>query len=179
MSIHVTESPRIDPIDSRQQQHVVNLTCDYIRQAEVLFDRAFDPVEVLFDLRGQSAGMYRIKNGVRHIRYNPWLFAKYYDANLAQTVPHEVAHYITERLYGLRSVLPHGKQWQSVMRAFGVEPVRTCRFDMTGIPVRQVRRFKYRCQCAEHELTSRRHSQVLQGRAFYQCKQCGERLMSL
>ena len=133
----------ITPISSVQQEQVVKLTAEYIERANSLFDRSFEVIPVLFDLRGRSAGMYRIKNNTRVIRYNPWIFAKYFESNLADTVPHEVAHYITEKLYGLRSVRPHGEQWKSVMLAFDVQPNRTNNYNMDGIPVMQHQQFQY------------------------------------
>ena len=167
----------ITPISPAQQEQVIELTTQYIERAGRLFNRSFDLIPVLFDLRGRSAGMYRVKNGCRTIRYNPWIFAKYFDSNLTDTVPHEVAHYITEQLYGVRSVRPHGEQWKSVMRAFDVQPVRTSNYNMDGIPVRQYQRFHYYCECTTHQLASRRHKQIKQGLAYYACRQCGAKLM--
>ncbi len=55
-------------------------------------------VPVRFELQGRAAGMYRVHKGERVIRYNPYIFSKYFDDSLANTVPHEVAHYITDVL---------------------------------------------------------------------------------
>jgi len=131
---------------------------------------------VLFDLKGRSAGMYRVAGHRRVIRYNPYLFAKYPQDNLAVTVPHEVAHYVTDVLFGLRRVRPHGAEWQAVMRAFEADASRTADYDLTGIPVRTQRRFGYRCACFVHQLSTRRHNQVRRGAARYYCRACGEEL---
>lgn len=167
----------IERISPELQQSVIEATARYIKKAGDLYNKQFELIPVLFDLTGRSAGMYRVKNGKRQIRYNPYIFAKYFNDNIAETVPHEVAHYVTDRLYGLRSVRPHGKEWASVMRGFGVEPKRTCQYDLDGVPVRVFKRVDYRCSCMTHQVTSRRHSQIERGHAQFACRRCGESIV--
>ncbi len=173
------KEPMIEPITLSQQQHVRRITIHYIQRASTLYRRSFDIIPVFFDLKGRSAGMYRVKNGERLIRYNPYIFAKYFDDNVAETVPHEVAHYITEKLYGVGCVRPHGREWSEIARAFGVKSKRAShQYDMKGIPVRVHQRFAYQCQCTTHNITSRRHKQVQNGVAKYLCRRCGEVIAS-
>jgi SprT protein len=162
----------VAPLSPQQRQRVVEVTGETIAQASVLFGRAFAEIPVTFELRGRAAGMYRVHRGRRMIRYNPYLFARYFSDNLANTVPHEVAHYVTDILYGLRRVRPHGPEWQAVMRAFGVQPAVTCNYDLDGIPVRRQRRFSYRCACTTHSLSTVRHKRVQNGQARYSCRRC-------
>lgn len=162
----------IEPIDSRQREQVLRATEDCLARAEALFGRRFPPIPVAFDLRGRSAGMYRVRDGVRCIRYNPYIFAKHFADGLSQTVPHEVAHYITDLLYGLRRVRPHGREWREVMRRLDAEPCATGRYDLDGVPLRTQRRFVYRCGCGEHRLSTRRHRAVCRGEARYLCRNC-------
>lgn len=169
----------IKPIDTGQQQRVIEQTTYYIDRAGEIFAKTFPVIPVMFDLTGRAAGMYRVDLRQRRIRYNPYLFAKYFDDNLAVTVPHEVAHYITDCLYGMRNVRPHGPQWQAVMQAFGVEAKRTCHYDLEGIPVRRQQQHAYLCGCRTYQFSSRRHNQVLRGRARYYCKSCGGELTYL
>jgi len=61
--------------------------------------------------------MYRANKNHRVIRYNPYIFAKSFEDNLGLTVPREVAHYVTDMMFGHSR--PHGKEWHEVMRAFG------------------------------------------------------------
>jgi SprT protein len=116
--------------------------------------------------------MYRVHRGERRIRYNPYIFAKYFEDNLANTVPHEVAHYITDLRYGLGNVRPHGREWQSIMHALGAEPVVTCRYDLSGIPVRRQIRYQYRCDCTTHRISTARHRRASSGQVRYFCKHC-------
>lgn len=166
----------IEPIGEAQRGIVVAATQQWILRAGEIWRRDFPMLPVLFDLRGRAAGMYRVAGRERVIRYNPWLFAKYPEDNLAVTVPHEVAHYITDSLHGIRRVRPHGVEWRRVMLAFGIEPLAGTRHDLDGIPVRSQRRHAYRCACMQHELTTRRHNRVVREGAHYICRHCGSRL---
>jgi SprT protein len=166
----------IAPIDALQQQQVVERTYLYIKRAGEIFGRSFAEIPVLFDLRGRSAGMYRVRDRQRQIRYNPFVFARYFEDNLAVTVPHEVAHYIIDCLHGIRKVRPHGQEWKSLMQAFGADDSRTCRYDLSGIPVKSEKRYDYHCGCKAHQLTARRHNKVLTKRTYYVCKSCGGKL---
>ncbi|MDC3263709.1 SprT-like domain-containing protein [Porticoccaceae bacterium] len=162
----------IEPISEFQRRQVKAATQRCIDQAAQLYGRRFDTVSVDFDLKGKCAGMYQVKGRSRRIRYNPWLFAKYFEDSLHETVPHEVAHYIVDCLYGLRRVKPHGIEWKRVMIDLGAEPKATGDYDLTGIPVRQYTQFAYKCGCRTHQLTSLRHKKILQRRAQYRCQYC-------
>ena len=163
----------IQPLGEQQHEQVCAVTVEHIEQAGRMFHFAADPVAVAFDLTGTVAGMYRVRGGERLIRYNPFIFAKYFDDSLAVTVPHEVAHYVTDRLYGLSKVRPHGSEWQQVMRSLGADPRVTAHYELSGVPVRRERRFSYRCECSTHQLTTRRHNKIQCGQAGYLCRRCG------
>jgi len=174
----------IEAINIKQQQQVVRQTHEYIERAEKIFDREFKLIPVKFDLIGRAAGMYKVIQDSRVIRYNPHIFAKYFEDNLALTIPHEVAHYVTDMEYGYRRsslfrrrrIRPHGEEWQNVMSEFGVDATRTCDFNLEGIPQRKHKVFAYACKCKQHELGSRRHNKVIKGKADYFCKHCGDKL---
>lgn len=164
----------VEPIDDDRQQQAVSRVEYYLALAEKLFGRSFPPVAVRFDLRGRTAGMYRVRKELREIRFNPWLFAKYPEDSFATTIPHEVAHYVADLLYGLRSIRPHGREWRAIMQAFGADDSATCRYDLSGIPAgRTVQRFRYRCGCRSHELSSYRHNRVRRRQSLYHCRACG------
>jgi SprT protein len=162
----------IEPISPFQQQQVVAETERYISIASDFFQRPFAAIPIAFDLKGRAAGMYKVDRGTRLLRFNPYLFAKYFQDNLANTVPHEVAHYISDVLHGLRHIRPHGKEWQAIMHVLGAMPERTHNFNMQGIPTRQQQRFNYRCQCQVYQLTTRRHNMIQKGQRRYLCRYC-------
>jgi SprT protein len=161
------------PIDAGRETVVRQATEHCLRRAGAICGCDFAPIPVTFDLSGRAAGMYRVRHGRRDIRYNPYLFAKYFEDNVAVTVPHEVAHYVTDMLYGLQRVRPHGVEWQAVMRSLGVEPRATGDYDLSGVPVRRQRRFDYACGCATHRLSAQRHNKARRGEVFYRCRRCG------
>lgn len=167
----------IEPISEILQEQVIQETNHFIQSAADYYDRKIKEIPVLFDLTGRAAGMYRIKAGQRVIRYNPYVFSKYYDDNFKETIPHEVAHYVTDMLYGFKKTRPHGNEWKSVMHVFGVAANRTASYDLSGLPVRNFQKFVYYCGCQNFELTSRRHNKILRGTGHYMCRDCGSKLL--
>ena len=162
----------LPPLSTQQRATVVRTTLACLGRAEKIFGHAFLAIPVRFDLRGKVAGMYRVQAGLRQIRYNPYIFAKYFADGLAQTVPHEVAHYVTDVLYGLRKVRPHGAEWRSIALALGAGPRATGVYDLTGIPLRRQMLYDYRCACSQHRLGVRRHNRVQRGEGGYLCRRC-------
>jgi SprT protein len=166
----------VTPINAEQQKLVVDRTLDFIRRAEDLLQHKFVPLPVLFDLKGRASGMYRVRGKQRVIRYNPWIFASHFEDCLATTVPHEVAHYVTDHLFGLRNIRPHGREWQAVMHGFDADASVTANYSLAGIPQRQSRKFSYLCACDTHLLGLQRHRRFQAGQMSYRCRRCGETL---
>lgn len=131
---------------------------------------------VRFDLRGRMAGqavLARRKTDGDAIRINSDLLLTHTRQMIDVTVPHEVAHVAIHRCCG-RDVRPHGREWKALMGVFGV-PAVACH-DLPTTPARRLRRFPYRCGCAEPVwLTSIRHKRALGG-TVYRCRRCGLRL---
>ena len=162
----------IEPIGAVERKEVTERTRLFVELASDLLDYRFPMLPVEFDLRGTTAGMFKVIGRKSWIRYNPWIFAKYYVENLRDTVPHEVAHYIIHELYGDRRVKPHGREWQALMAGFGADPGVTFNLDLSGVPQRRQRSHPYRCLCQDHEVSSTRHNRVQKGKASYQCRSC-------
>lgn len=167
----------VQPIGLVEQRQVAQQTEDYILRAEGIFGRRFDRVPVLFDLKGRTAGMFKIIGKHRMIRYNPWIFAKYYEENLRNTVPHEVAHFIVHEAYPRRGVKPHGQQWQDLMARFGADPGVTFDLDLEGVPQRRQRTHRYHCGCQEHVVSTTRHNRAQKRRVSYHCVTCAGSLV--
>ncbi len=162
----------VQPIGSALQRQVEQRTEEYILQAERLFTRRFDRVPVLFDLKGRAAGMFKTIGKRRLIRYNPWIFAKYFEENLRDTVPHEVAHFIVHEVYPRRSTKPHGHAWKDLMAQFGADAGVTFDLDLDGVPQRNQRTHRYQCGCQIHQVSTTRHNRVLTRRMRYHCCSC-------
>ena len=162
----------INPITTSQQQQVVERTSGLLLQCEEFFRHSFKPVEIRFDLRGRTSGMYVVKHRQRYLRFNPYIFSKYFTDSIENTVPHEVAHYVSDILFGIKNIRPHGKEWQAIMQMLDVEPRVTGNYDLAGIPVKRQRRFDYACDCATHQLTTVRHNKITNGKTHYFCRKC-------
>ncbi|MCK5667751.1 MAG: SprT-like domain-containing protein, partial [Gammaproteobacteria bacterium] len=118
----------IEPINEFQKKCVIDKTNHFIDEACKIYQRNFEPIAVDFDLKGRISGMYRRKKNHRVIRYNPYIFAKYFEDSLETTIPHEVAHYITDMMFN--KCRPHGNEWRKVMQTFGADARRTCDYDL-------------------------------------------------
>jgi len=182
----------IQPINAEQQAKVVQRVGYYIEMASDLYEQKFSDIDVVFNLRGKAAGMYRCYSpkSARHrllnvlgaasrpikreIRFNPWLFAKYPEDSYDNTIPHEVAHYLSDCLYGLNRIKPHGHEWKSIMRNLGAEPTVRGSYTLEGIPVRNIKRYGYACACRQVQLTSYRHQKIQKGTQQYRCRDCNE-----
>jgi len=169
----------VEPINDTQRETAISQTHRYIDLATHLFDTAFPKIPIVFDLKGKCAGMYRIKNRDRIIRYNPFIFAKYFRENIDGTIPHEVAHYISDYLYGSPNIRPHGKEWKHIMHRFGKKPIVTGRYDLSGIPTRRFQYYQYRCSCRQHQLTKYRHNKIVNNRMRYYCRNCRAQLEAI
>ena len=160
----------IEPIDEHQRQQVLDRTEHFIVSAEEVLERPFDRIPVCFDLRGTTAGMFRAHGRQREIRFNPWIFAKYWEVNLEGTVPHEVAHYVVHEVYGFGRVKPHGDEWRALMHYFDADPEVTFKLDLEDIPQRRQRTHPYRCGCRDHDVSTTRHNRMLKGQGTYLCR---------
>ena len=69
----------VNPINPSQQDQVITATRECIQRAEQLFEREFPLPRIRFDLSGRIAGMFRVRRRQQEIRYNPYLFGKYFD----------------------------------------------------------------------------------------------------
>ncbi|MGF1546053.1 MAG: SprT-like domain-containing protein [Thiotrichales bacterium] len=169
--------PNRHPLTPAQERLIVAETERRIADALVALGlRQGTPLPVRFDVRGTAWGYYVRKRDEVSIRYNPWLFAQFFDDGLRETVPHEVAHYVVDLLHPRprRRIQPHGREWRAVMRLFGFsDPRTTHRHSLANVPVRRQARFTYRCACRAHELSATRHYRIERSQVIYHCRLCG------
>ncbi len=106
------------------------------------------------------------------LEINAAYLARHPEEMLRETIAHELAHLIVFHLHPRRRQPPHGALWSGIMRDwFSVEPERTHRFDASVTAARRQRRWRYRCACREHALTTVRHKRAEAG-ARYLCRAC-------
>ena len=166
-------------LTAAQKDHVIEETARYIALANDLYQTNFATIPVYFNLKGHTIGMYKVSAHKKIIRYNEMIFHKYFEENIKETVPHEVAHYIVDMQFGLKKVRPHGLEWRSIMRGFGANASRVARYDLSDIPKRRYSTIEYKCACQIHQLGIRRHNKVVQGKSHYTCRHCGSLLKAV
>ncbi len=155
-----------------QCEQVRRLTRETVQKAAQILGCLLPNIPVYFDLKGRGAGMYchRIRPERRcWIRYNPQVFAADFAHHCADTVPHEVAHYVTRMLYP--TAKGHGREWKRIARLLGATPKATGMYSLEGVEVRRQRRHAYVCDCQAHQLTTVRHHRAQKGARFV-CRKC-------
>jgi SprT protein len=165
-------------LDETQKKRIENRALECLGTASARLEHPFELPEIRYDLRGRAAGQFLVRDKLPRLRFNGELFARYFEENLEETVPHEIAHYIVYELFMKNRrvrVLPHGREWQAVMRLLGANPSTRHNFDMTGISVRREQRFEWHCDCRTHSIAKRTHLRMLRGQRRA-CVKCGSLL---
>lgn len=141
---------------------------DFIARANALFALRLQMPGWDARLRGAAAGKAHLQRW--HLQFNASLLRANQEHFLRQTVGHEVAHLVVWARYGAR-VKPHGAEWKTVMRAFGLSTRATHDYDLSGL--RRARSpFVYRCACpGDIRLGRLRHKRVTRG-VTYLCRRC-------
>jgi len=167
---------RIAGLDADQAVQVRAEVAERFQQAALHYAVGFCVCPVRFDLSGGTAGMHCVRGSSSWLRFNPWLFARYWEDSLRNTVAHEVAHAVVWQRFPRRRLRPHGAEWRSVMALFDADDRVTCNYDLSDVPQRRQQRFAYWCGCREHAVSAVRHNRMERGQGSYHCRYCRERL---
>jgi SprT protein len=120
-----------------------------------------------WDLRGAVAGKWNPRTHTLH--WHPVLAAQNEEHYIAQTVPHEVAHFITRAMFG-PFPKSHGYEWKTTMHQLGVQAI--CYHNYDVVQVKKSRSpYKYKCSCMEHMVGGIRHTKLQRG-IRYTCNRC-------
>lgn len=176
--------PTSTPLSELQAQ-CISKAQQSLTLANSYFDADFSYDKILFDLRGKSAGQFIVKPHGKHVdlilRFNGELLGRYADAFIEEVVPHECAHLVVYQYYGRiirgKRVLPHGREWKSVMSTvMKLTPNIRHNFDVAPSTRKQ---FTYSCRCLDrlHQLSVIRHNKVVKRQSNYLCKVCKTQLM--
>lgn len=95
---------------------VTESTSDYIQRANRLYNLNLTTPNIVLVDKGTFAGKAYSK--LWEIKYNIRLLKNNVSEFILNTVPHEVAHLVENKLYGK---VTHRKNWKQIMNDFGVE----------------------------------------------------------
>ena len=161
-----------------------------IATAERKYNTTIKFPTVRYDLRGTTAGWAQYSTW--SVNFNAVLMVENFESFLEDTVPHEIAHLITDQVYpeahqrgaptitrtgkfrrGKRS--PHGDEWKSVMRVLGADPSRCHSYDVSNARVREKVSYDYKCDCCGEvlKLGPKRHAKQQQIPGYYTHSSCG------
>ena len=135
--------------------------------ARTSFPKAsFPNPTIKMDLAGKNAGVCCSRKNL--IRFNLELLLQNKEDFIHNTVPHEVAHYVTDILAPYSK--PHGNEWKAVMKLFGASPAVYHNYKVAPSKHRK-RSYLYRCACRDHYFTKLLHKRA-QGGIKYTCNAC-------
>lgn len=120
--------------------------------------------KVQYTLRSTTAGI--ADAGEWSLRFNPIFLVDNADEYIEHTVGHEVAHLVALSTYGV-PIFPHGREWQKVMKLFGLPIKISHRYDLSKVAVTE----QWQCGCQKHVVSKRMHAKLLAGE-LYQCNAC-------
>lgn len=170
-------------INDQTKQQVMDKLASLLAVANQRFGRNILMPLVVFDCHDTRGGYHQ--NGVLH--FNPVLLNQNLAHYMDVTVVHEMAHYIQKIVFpasleirirwdgkfSRRKV--HGREWQSIMRLFGIrEPERCHSYDVTSVRQRVYQRYPIYCGCEKnHTATLKLINKIKKGKR-YSCTICGK-----
>jgi SprT protein len=171
------------------QEHKNRVTAkiqECIVKAEARYKMKFDMPTILYHQIGRTAGW--AKYSTYTIELNADFFNNgHVEDMINNTAVHEFAHLVTHKVYGgnefsyssvfggerrSRTVKPHGNEWKSVMRGFGLDPERCHDYNLEGVKTKGGPRIEYTCNCGKtFEISRTIHNRILMGNNRF-CKRC-------
>lgn len=159
------------------QQLILDKVEESFKKAEVFYGKTLSrPKNIIFKRNGTTAGYSNYYKKELMFQLD---FAEHNKEDfLTSTVPHEVAHYVDDEVYGNKYVnnrrQVHGPRWQYIMtRVFGLNPHRCHNYDTSVTITKQQSRHEYTCGCRTHMVSTTIHNKMLRGqnRICLYCKQ--------
>lgn len=135
--------------------------------------------EISYNLKSiRVSGRYI--NSIKTLVFNPLFINQNPENYILQTVPHEVAHYITRVINPFAK--SHGNDWKRVMRFLGVEPKRC--WDSNEYDSSEIKKSKgikdtkysYKCLCKVHLVSKIIHGKMQRGQ-IRRCVYCKTKLI--
>lgn len=129
--------------------------------------KTFPEPKIKMDLTGKTAGMYDCKKNI--LRFNLNLMLENKEDFIYNTVPHEVAHFVTHVID--KHSKPHGVTWQAIMNLFGIPNPQVYHYYAVASVKKRKRPYVYQCSCRKYFFTKIRHRHAQDGIRYY-CSIC-------
>lgn len=160
------------------RQMVEETVRKYIDIANAHFNKTFEIPKIEY-CRGRAAGWAYYNKWL--IKINAVLLVENTQRILERTVPHEVAHLVTGKMYPgtigtpFKKGSPHGREWKSVMTAFGCETSRCHNMDTTNSSSRRTTKHLWVCDVCgtEMRLGPKQHKKMLRNVQLYRALKKG------
>jgi SprT protein len=167
--------------DNEMKNKVVESVKQFINKYNKSFSKKAYDIPIKFTKRGKCAGCVSYHGDNVEFNFNMVLLRENFEDFLLNTVPHEVAHFVTWIQYGHQYTksgrrIIHGKDWKNMMSFFNVKDNRCHSYNTEKSSIRKMKRFTYKCGCMTHELTAIRHNKILKGTSKYCCSRCKQKL---
>ena len=130
----------------------------------------FGELNYKFNLRGVVAG--KASYFKRTLYFNLILAKENFLDFTSNTIPHEVAHLFTRKIYP--DSKPHGREWQRIMLTGGYKPVRCHSYDTQTIKAKRPQKitYPYTCKCGKKfNISKLIHGRIKAGQKRY-CVKC-------
>lgn len=142
---------------------------ELLHVASVELGMQFNSPRIGYRLRSTTAGTANYPNW--SLEFNPIFLKDNKDEYIRHTVGHETAHLVAMQKWGI-SKYPHGREWQLVMKMFGLKPDVDHRYDVSKILVLN----KWKCNCQVHEVSKRVDASLSAG-GVYNCSLCNSMII--
>jgi SprT protein len=168
----------IDPIVVKRIEDKI---LEVLLQAQSIYKQPFTLPTLEYRQMGRKAGYATYSTW--HVALNSdFLHNGHLEEMIEQTLPHEIAHLISYKVYGPVLGTGHGRCWKSVMSRLGLEVRRCHDYSLEGVKVRKVTRVPAKCPCCGQmfNLTKIKANRIQMGRKIWHSEgRCGLMKQSL
>ena len=124
---------------------------------------------VVINSRLRTTAGYSYSGKENRIEFNPHLYLRHEDIFHLDTIPHELAHNIADRLFKSKG---HDEAWHNTFFDLtGYLAERTHSMNVKHLEIKQ-KTYEYKCDCQTWKFSGRRNSLHKKGHRYF-CKECG------
>jgi len=163
-------------LSPRLQKLLEDKVLETLERAQRAFNITLDIPKIEYrDMSGTAGMAYPT---LWKVVYAITLFEQNEERFLNRTVPHEIAHLVTHKIYP-KAKQAHGPEWRYVMHVLGVTDNSRCHsYDTSSVKKRRSPRAKPNrvyCGCGSKFVTDTIYRRMIEGRG-YRCTTCDKRL---